>query len=191
MDIALTLKEMGFMDGFESPSPDLSSYAAMNSNWRDEETDPPTLQQMQTAWDALNLATVLNTRLNDVSKLFDQKFAVGYSFIDPQSNQQVFKPDDSGLRWLDRSALRARKSKDDEAQTPGRSRTFKMRTVAKRITLTDDELIDVASGLFDWGDDLDDTAQDLKDSLRDIAESIGTDAEKTSALNAYDITIGW
>lgn len=133
-----------------------------------------------------SIEDVLTNRLGDVSILFYQKIGVGFTFTDPQQNQQVFAYSDSGLKWLDRAALRARKSKDNTE-----NKTFKMRVVDEKIILTDNELIDIASDFYDWGADLDDIYQDHKDSLRDIADGAGTDAQKRIAIAAYIITTGW
>lgn len=133
-----------------------------------------------------DVTAYLNKRLNDVAELFAQKIGAGFVFDHPQGQPQTFAYTDSGLRWLDRAALRARKSKDNNE-----NRTFKMRVVGGKITLTDIELIDVASDYYDAGTLLDDVAQDYYDALRAIAEGAGTDAAKYIALRDHDITAGW
>ena len=170
------------VDGEEQDHPDV------NLDWEEVPSAPESSNQ---TWDGLDwlipLVDTLRQRLSDVSDLFDQKLSVGFTFDDPGGNPQVFESTDSGLRWLDRSALRARKSKDD---TEGK--TFKARCAGRvKVLLTDSELIDVAAGFFDWGTTLDDVMQDIKDDLYDIAEGAGTDDERRTALTAYDITVGW
>ena len=132
------------------------------------------------------LSKVLEKRLSDVSGLFSQKMSVGFAFNDPQANPQIFAFDDSGLKWLDRAALRARKSKGNTE-----NKTFKARVVGGKVVLTDLQLIELASDFYDWGTENDDVLQDHNDALHAIAEGVGTDAEKIIALNAYDETAGW
>lgn len=132
------------------------------------------------------VSKVLANRLTDVSDLFYSKISGGFPFDDPQQNPQVFEYSDSSLKWLDRAALRARKSIDDVE-----NKTFKMRVTGGHIVLTDVELLGIASGFYDSGTDLDDVGQDHKDALHDIADGVGTDDEKRTALNNYDIETGW
>lgn len=139
-------------------------------------------------WKERTLFDDLRNRCGEVSELFAEKIGVGFTFNDPTTgNPQVFESSDSGLRWLDRSALRARKSKDD---TEGK--TFKARAKGRvKVVMTDDELIDLASDFFDWGTLLDDEMQDRKDALYDICEGAGTVAERQILLDDYDIETGW
>lgn len=134
-----------------------------------------------------DLHILLTDRLNDVSVLFKDKMNVGFTFNDPQGNPQVFEPGETGLLWLDRSALRARKSKDDVE-----GKTFNTRLADRvEMIMTDTQLINLASDLFDWGTSIDDVQQGHKTALNDIANGTGTNAQKIIDLNAYDITIGF
>lgn len=134
----------------------------------------------------LPFLNVLDTRIKEVSNLFSQKISIGFAFNDPGGNPQVFEYSDSGLKWLDRAALRARKSIDNVE-----NKTFKMRVTGGSVVLTDTELLNNASDFYDSGTDIDDIYQDHKDALRDIATGVGTDDEKRAALIAYDIETGW
>ena len=134
----------------------------------------------------LTVGETLDTCLISVTNLFYQKIGEGFPFVDPDQNPQVFEYSDSSLKWLDRAALRSRKSIDETE-----NKTFKMRVTDGHVFLSDVQLLNIASGFYDVGTDLDDINQDHKDALRNIADGAGTDDEKRAALLSYDINLGW